>query len=81
MTVRVVTMTCSSPFAVPGLAADPVGTACRAELRRISHARHAANPCEDFAALSVKIAEMDPTHSGWRAMVLEIAWHGIGGAV
>lgn len=62
---------------VTGLAADPIGTACRAELRRIGHALHAANPDEDFAALSVEIAEMDPTHSGWRAIVLEMAWAGI----
>ena len=65
---------------VPGIVADPVGTACRAELRRIGHALHAANPDEDFVALSVEIAEMDPTHSGWRAIVLEMAWHGIGQA-
>lgn len=64
---------------VPGLAADPIGTACRAELRRIGHALHAANPGEDFVTLQVEIAEMDPTHSGWRAIVLEMAWHGIGG--
>lgn len=64
---------------VAGLAADPVGTACRAELRRIGHAVHAANPDEDFVALSVEIAEMDPSHAGWRAIVLEVAWHGIGG--
>jgi len=36
-------------------------------------------PDEDSVALSVEIAEMDPTHAGWRAMVLEMAWHGIGG--
>ncbi len=65
---------------VAGLAIDPVGTACRAELRRIGHALHAANPGEDFTALEVEIAEMDPTHSGWRAIVLEMAWHGIGRA-
>jgi len=64
---------------VPGIVADPVGTACRAELRRIGHALHAANPDEDFVALSVEIAEMDPSHAGWRAIVLEMAWHGIGG--
>lgn len=63
---------------VPGLAADLIGTACRAELRRIGHALHAANPDEDFAALSVEIAEMDPSHAGWRAIVLEMAWAGIG---
>jgi len=63
---------------VAGLAADPIGTACRAELRRIGHALHAANPDEDIAALEVEIAEMDPTHAGWRAIVLEMAWHGIG---
>ncbi|MCJ2117136.1 hypothetical protein MKK65_11275 [Methylobacterium sp. J-001] len=64
---------------VAGLAADPIGTACRAELRRIGHALRAANPSEDFTALEVEIAEMDPTHAGWRAIVLEMAWHGIGG--
>ena len=63
---------------VTGLASDPIGTACRAELRRIGHALHAANPDEDFAALEVEIAEMDPTHAGWRAIVLEMAWAGIG---
>lgn len=62
-----------------GLAADPIGTACRAELRRIGHALHAANPDEDFVALSVEIAEMDSSHAGWRAIVLEMAWAGIGG--
>lgn len=66
---------------VPGLATDPVGTACRAELRRIGHALHAANPGEDFVALSVEIAEMDPSHADWRAMALETAWAGIGGSV
>ncbi|MCJ2054788.1 hypothetical protein [Methylobacterium sp. J-070] len=65
---------------VPGFAVDPVGTACRAELRRISHALHAANPNEDFTALEVEIVEMDPTHAGWRAIVLEMAWHGIEGS-
>jgi hypothetical protein len=64
---------------VAGLAVDPIGTACRAELRRIGHALHAANSGEDFVALSVEIAETDPTHAGWRAMVLEMAWHGVGG--
>ena len=64
---------------VTGLASDPVGTACRAELRRIGHAIHAANPGEDFVALEVEIAEMDPTHAEWRAIVLEMAWSGIGG--
>lgn len=68
----------SDALDVPGLAADPIGTACRAELRRIGHALHAANPDQDFVALSVEIAEMDPTHSGWRAIVLEMAWAGIG---
>lgn len=63
---------------VPGIVADPIGTACRAELRRIGHALHAANPGEDFVALQVEIAEMDPTHAGWRAIVLEMAWRGIG---
>lgn len=64
---------------VLGLAADPIGIACRAELRRIGHALRAGNPDEDFAALSVEIAEMDPSHAGWRAIVLEMAWAGIGG--
>lgn len=63
---------------VLGLATNPVGTACRAELRRIGDALHAANPAEGMAALSVEIAEMGPTHAGWRAIVLEMAWHGIG---
>ena len=49
-----------------------------AELRRIGHALHAANSHKDFAALEVEIAEMDPTHAGWRAIVLEMAWYGIG---
>lgn len=65
---------------VPALIADPAGTACRAELRRIGHALHAANPGEDFTALTVEIAELDPTHAGWRAIVLEMAWAGIGDA-
>ncbi|MGH1592380.1 hypothetical protein ACRBEV_33215 (plasmid) [Methylobacterium phyllosphaerae] len=60
------------------IVADPIGTACRAELRRIGHALHAACPCEDFVALSVEVAEMDPTHADWRAMALETAWAGIG---
>ena len=64
-----------------GLVSDPIGTACRAELRRIGHALYAANPDADFTALSVDIAEMDPTHAGWRAIVLESAWAGIGGRV
>ncbi|KQS65042.1 hypothetical protein ASG32_31015 [Methylobacterium sp. Leaf361] len=59
-------------------AADPVGTACRATLRRLGHALHAANPDEDFVALSVEVAEMDPTHTNWRARALETAWRGIG---
>ena len=75
--VRVVTMTCSSPPQRVG-ATEPIGTACRAELRRIGHALHAANPHEDFAALEVEIAEMDPTHADWRAIILEMAWYGIG---
>ena len=58
---------------VSGFAADPVGTACRAELRRIGHALHAANPDEDIVALQVEVAEIDPTHAGWRTMVLEMA--------
>ena len=66
---------------VAGLTADPIGTACRTDLRRIGHALHAANPDEDFVALSVEIAEMDPTHADWRAMALETAWAGIGGSV
>ena len=79
VTVRVVAMTSSSPLDMAGLATDPAGTACRAELRRIGHALHAANSHQDFAALEVEIAEMDPTHAGWRALVLEMAWPGIGG--
>ena len=65
---------------VSGLATDPIGTACRAELRRIGHALHAANPGEDFVALSVEIAEMDMSHADWRGMALETAWAGIGGS-
>ncbi|MDP4026326.1 hypothetical protein Q8W71_27255 [Methylobacterium sp. NEAU 140] len=65
---------------VPGLAADPVDTACRADLCRIGHVLHAANPNEDFVALTVEVAKMDPTHAGWRSIVLEMAWSGIGGA-
>ena len=42
---------------------------------------HAANPAEDMAALSVEIAEMDMSHAGWRAIVLEMAWAGIGESV
>ena len=61
-------------------ACGPVEAACRAELRRIGHALHATNPAADFVALSVEIAEMDPTHAGWRAMALETAWAGIGRA-
>lgn len=63
---------------VSGLASDPIGTACRAELRRIGHALHAANPAEDMAALSVEIAEMDMSHADWRASALETAWSGLG---
>ena len=66
---------------VRGLVLDPIGTACRAELRRIGHALHAADPEADFMALTVEIAEMDPTHADWRAIVLESAWTGIGGMV
>ncbi|TXN00490.1 hypothetical protein FV242_21890 [Methylobacterium sp. WL64] len=65
---------------VQGIVADPIGTACRAELRRIGHALHATNPDEDFVALQVEIAEADMSHAGWRAIVLEMAWHGIGEA-
>jgi hypothetical protein len=62
------------------IVADPVSTACRAELRRIGHALHAANPDADLVALSVEIAEQDPSHADWRAMALETAWAGIGRA-
>ena len=55
-------------------ACGPVEAACRAELRWIGHALHAASPDEDFVALSVESEEIDPTHSGWRAIVLEMAW-------
>lgn len=63
---------------LPSLAADPIGTACRAELRRIGHALHAADPARDLTAIAVDLAEMDMTHADWRAIVLETAWAGIG---
>ncbi len=66
---------------VPDLAVHPIGTPCRAELSRIGHALHAANLEEDFVELQVEIAEMDPSHAGRRAIVLEMAWAGIRGPV
>ena len=64
---------------VSGLVTDPIGTACRAELRRIGHAVYAAGGLAALHEAEIELAEMDPTHSGWRAIVLETAWAGIGG--
>ena len=63
---------------LPGLTADPIGTACRAELRRIGDAIHAAGGSDALSAARISVAEMDMTHADWRAIVLKSVWAGIG---
>lgn len=62
-----------------GLAFDPVGTACRAELRRIGHALLAADPTQDLADFAAMISEMNPEHAERRAVILGSVWTGVGG--
>ncbi|GJE14788.1 hypothetical protein [Methylobacterium longum] len=62
---------------VAGLAADPVGTACRAELRRIGNAIYAAGVSDALSAAKISVAEMDRTYADWRTIVLESVWAGI----
>lgn len=66
---------------LPGLTTDPIGTACRAELRRIGHAIHAAGGSEALNAAMITIAQMDMTHADWRTIVLKSVWAGVGARV
>lgn len=61
-----------------GLASDPVGTTCRAELRRLGEMIHADGGDDALDEAVIKIAEMQITHSEWRWMVLESVWIDIG---
>ena len=61
-----------------GLIADPIGTACRAELVRLGHGIHVVGGLDALDEAIFRIAEMDPAHSDWRAIVLETAWGEIG---
>jgi hypothetical protein len=63
---------------LPGLTVDPIGTACRAELRRIGNVIYAAGGSDALNAAVISIAELDMTHADWRAIVLESVWAGIG---
>jgi hypothetical protein len=62
-----------------GLTTDPIGTACRAELRRIGDAIHAAGGSEALDVAMITIAQLDMTHADWRTIVLKSVWAGIGG--
>jgi len=66
---------------LPGLTTDPIGTACRAELRRIGNAIHAAGGSDALGAAMISVAQMDLTHADWRAIVLKSVWAGIGARV
>lgn len=66
------------PPDLAGLISDPIGTACRAELRRLGHSIHAAGGIDALDEAIVHIAEMDMSHADWRAIVLETAWGEIG---
>ncbi|MCJ2143329.1 hypothetical protein [Methylobacterium sp. E-066] len=66
---------------LPGLTTDPIGTACRAELRRIGNVIHAAGGSDALVAAMNSLAEMDMAHADWRAIVLKSVWAGIGARV
>jgi hypothetical protein len=66
---------------LPGLTRDPIGTACRAELRRIGNAIHAAGGSDALSAAMISLAGMDLPHADWRTIVLESVWAGIGARV
>ena len=63
---------------LPGLITDPIGTACRAELARLGHGIHDIGGLDALDEAMFRIAEMDPAHADWRAIVLEGAWGEIG---
>jgi hypothetical protein len=66
---------------LPGLTRDPVGIACRAELRRIGNAIHEAGGSDALSAAMISVAQMDPSQANWRTIVLESVWAGVGGRV
>lgn len=61
-----------------GLASDPIGTAYRAELRRLGEMIHAGGGVDALDEALIELAEMQDTHAQWRAMVLESVWTDIG---
>jgi hypothetical protein len=62
----------------PAIVADPIGPAYRAELHRIGSDIHQIGGVDAVDEAIISIAVMDPTHSDWRAVVLESVWSEIG---
>ncbi|MCJ2099267.1 hypothetical protein [Methylobacterium sp. E-046] len=63
---------------LPGLTVDPIGTACRAELRRIGNVIHAAGGSDALGTAIISVATLDSRQANWRTIVLESVWAGIG---
>jgi hypothetical protein len=60
--------------------ADPVGAAHWAELHRLGEDIHAAGGLDAVDETIMRIVQMDPASSDWRAMVLESVWFDVGRA-
>jgi hypothetical protein len=59
-------------------AADPISAAHWAELHHLGEIIQAAGGLHALDEANMRIVQMDPEHSDWRAMVLESIWHYIG---
>ncbi|WP_144769346.1 hypothetical protein [Methylobacterium dankookense] len=60
--------------------ADPTGAAHWAELHRLGEQIHAAGGLDAVDEAIMRVVQMDPASSEWRAMVLESVWFDVGRA-
>jgi hypothetical protein len=58
--------------------ADPIGAAHWAELHRLGEEIHAAGGLDAVDEANMRVVQMDPASSDWRAMVLESVWFDVG---
>lgn len=63
-----------------GCSADPVGAAHWAELHRLGEEIHAAGGLDALDEVIMRVVQLDPVSSDWRAMVLESVWFDVGRA-
>jgi hypothetical protein len=64
---------------LPLLIRDPIGTACRAEIRRIGvELFRLTGSTGAMRKVAERVAERDPSKEGRRASIIDSAWNGIG---